>query len=325
MRKSITIIIIALLVSMGIRAQDTGAWSSLDSNAIMIGDQILYNIGISVPEETQVSWPLITDTITRNIEVLDRTTVDTLEEDGQLNLKQSFIITSFDSGYFEVPTLEFQFRLNGDTTIYTTSTNTLFLQVFVPEVDTSQAFKPIVEPISEPYTLAEVLPWIIVVTAGLLLIALIIWFIVKHQKKQPIFRKKPKPVLPPHVEALTRLEELRLAKVWQSGRIKQYFTDLTDITREYIERRYHFDAMEMTSYEILNELNNKDLNNEIKGKLESVLQLADMVKFAKAQPTALENDLGLSHCVDFVNETKEVVQDPVTDENKTEGKEDDNG
>lgn len=325
MKNSIVIIIIALFTSMGVRAQETGAWSSLDSNAIMIGDQIQYNIGISVPEETQVRWPLIADTLSRYIEVLDRTSIDTLEEDGQLNLKQSFIITSFDSGYFEVPTVEFQFRLDTDTTIYSTSTNTLFLQVFVPEVDTSQAFKPIVAPISEPYTLAEVLPWIIVITAALLIVALIIWFIIKRQKKQPIFKRKPKPELPPHIDALNKLAELRLAKVWQSGRIKQYFTDLTDITREYIERRYHFDAMEMTSYEILNELNKKDLNNEIAGKLESVLQLADMVKFAKAQPTALENDLGLSHCVDFVNETKEEVQETSDNEDNTVGKEDQHG
>lgn len=325
MKNSIVIIIIALFTSMGVRAQETGAWSSLDSNAIMIGDQIQYNIGISVPEETQVRWPLIADTLSRYIEVLDRTSIDTLQEDGQLNLKQSFIITSFDSGYFEVPTVEFQFRLDTDTTIYSTSTNTLFLQVFVPEVDTSQAFKPIVAPISEPYTLAEVLPWIIVITAALLIVALIIWFIIKRQKKQPIFKRKPKPELPPHIDALNKLAELRLAKVWQSGRVKQYFTDLTDITREYIERRYHFDAMEMTSYEILNELNKKDLNNEIAGKLESVLQLADMVKFAKAQPTALENDLGLSHCVDFVNETKEEVQETSDNEDNTVGKEDQHG
>ncbi len=306
MNKRIVILISFLLVSIVVKSQETGAWSSLDSSAIMIGDQIKYNIGISVPENTQVYWPLITDTITRNIEVLDRTTIDTIYEDDQLNLTQSFLITSFDSGYFELPEVDFQFKLDADTTIYSTSTGILFLQVFVPEVDTSQAFKPIVAPISEPYTLAEILPWIIVITAGLILIGIIIWLFVKRQKKQPVFKRKPAPSLPPDVEALNKFEELRHAKVWQSGQIKKYFTELTDITRVYLERRYHFDAMEMTSDEIISTLNNKSVNAEAKSKLENVLRLADMVKFAKAQPTPLENDLGLTHCVDFVNETKEI-------------------
>lgn len=289
-------------------SQEVRSWSSLDSSSIMIGDQINYHIGISVPPSTSVRWPVVTDTLSINIEVLDKTVIDTLEDNGLLNIKQSYRITSFDSGYFEVPEVTFNYRLPDDTTIYETSTGTLFLQVFVPEVDTTQDFKPIVGPISEPYTLAEVLPWIIVITAGMLLIALFVWFMIRRKKKQPIFQRKPKPALPPHVEALNKLEELRLAKVWQSGRIKEYYTNLTDITREYMERRFDFDALEMTSYEILNELKNKDVNNEVHEKLANVLQLADLVKFAKSQPTPLENDLGLSHCVDFVNETKKVQQ-----------------
>jgi hypothetical protein len=297
--------IISSLLTTGF-SQDVRSWSSLDSNSIMIGDQINYNIGISVPPSTSVRWPAITDTLTHNIEVLNRSKIDTLEKDGLLNINQTFLITSFDSGYFEVPEASFDYRLPDDTTIYQTSTGTLFLQVFVPEVDTAQDFKPITGPIQEPYTLAEVLPWIIVVTAGLLLIAILIWFIIKRKKKQPIFQKKPKPLLPPHVDALNKLEELRLAKVWQNGRVKEYYTDLADITREYLERRFDFDALEMTSYEILIELKDKKINSDAFSKLENVLQLSDLVKFAKSQPTPLENDLGLSHCVDFVNETKEV-------------------
>lgn len=299
--------IIATTFTSGL-SQEVRSWSSLDSNAIMIGDQINYNIGISVPQNTSIRWPLITDTITKNIEVLNRSAIDTLSEDGILNIKQSFLITSFDSGYFEVPEVKFDYRLPDDTSVYESSTGTLFLQVFVPEVDTAQDFKPIAGPLSEPYTFAEILPWIIVITAGLLLIALIIWFIIRRKKKKPIFQRKPKPLLPPHIEALNKLEELRLAKVWQSGKLKQYYTDLTDITRGYIERRYGFDAPEMTSYEILNELKGKDVNSDAYSKLENVLQLSDLVKFAKSQPTALENDLGLSHCIDFVNETKEVSE-----------------
>jgi hypothetical protein len=119
--------------------------------------------------------------------------------------------------------------------------------------------------------------------------------------------------------ALQKLEELRLAKVWQQGRIKEYYTSLTDITREYFEGRYFFDAMEMTTDEILEALDRQNINKGAINKIKGAFELADLAKFAKALPTPLENDLCLNHCVDFVKETKPV---PVAEiKNETEPKE----
>ncbi len=306
----ILILIVSLSIMANVNAQQTGAWASLDSNAIMIGDQVIYELGITVPENSLVAWPSITDTLTSNIEILNRSNIDTTYTNSDITIHQQFLITSFDSGYFEIPPIDFKFGFKDDSTIYSTSTGVLFLQVFVPEVDTSQAFKPLIGPIKEPYTLAEVLPWIIVSTAGIIIIVLLIFYFIRRKKKQPIFKRKPKPIIPPHILAINQLEELRLAKVWQSGKLKRYYTELTDITREYLQNRYNFDAPEMTSYEIITELQNHSINKDAMGKIENVLNLSDLVKFAKAVPTALENDLGLTHCVDFVNETKKVVAEP---------------
>ena len=311
------IIIFFMMLFFGsANAQQTGAWSSLDSNAIMIGDQIIYEIGIQVPQNTLIAWPFFGDTLTSNIEIINRSNIDTTLSDSDIILHQKFLITSFDSGYFEIPAVDFKFGFEDDSTIYSTSTGILFLQVFVPVVDTSQVFKPLVGPIKEPYTLAEVLPWIIVTSAGIIVIVLLIFYLIKRKKKQPIFIRKPKPVLPAHILAIKQLEELRLAKVWQSGMLKKYYTELIDITREYLENRYHIDAPEMTSYEIITELHELKINKEVMSKLEAVLNLSDMVKFAKAIPTALENDLGLTHCVDFVNETKNVEEPILTETDK---------
>ena len=137
----------------------------------------------------------------------------------------------------------------------------------------------------------------------------------------PVF-VKPKPILPPHILAINQLEELRLAKVWQTGKVKEYHTQLTDIVREYLENRFHFEAMEMTSDEILEEIANQKVNKEATSKLAGILQLADLVKFAKGQPTPLENDLSLSHGVDFVNETKlAIIQNTIENNIETETKE----
>jgi hypothetical protein len=177
--------------------------------------------------------------------------------------------------------------------------------VNVPVVDTAQAIKPIAGPISEPYTFKELLPWILLGIGVIALVVLLIFYLKRRKKKQPLFERKARPAQPPHIVAINKLEELRLEKVWQRGKLKQYHSQITDIMREYMDNRFHFDAPEMTSDEILSTLKKFKVNDEAYGKLSGVLFLSDMVKFAKSQPTALENDLSISHCVDFVNETKE--------------------
>jgi hypothetical protein len=306
-RRLFIILSLVIAIMFHVNAQQTDAWSSLDSNAIMIGDQVEYKIGITIPQKAIVKWPLILDTITSNIEVIDRNAIDTILENDVMSLSQTILVTSFDSGYFEIPIVNFGIVFENDTTIYSTSTGALFLQVYVPEVDTAQAFKPIISPFSEPYTLKEILPWVIGFLAVIIVVSLLVYYISKRRKNKPIFSSKVTPKLPPHVVALNELEELRLEKIWQSGKIKKYYTVLTNITREYLTNRYQLDALEMTSHEILNYLENKKINKNAMTKLSGVLYMADMVKFAKANPTALENDLGISHCVDFVNETKEVI------------------
>jgi len=111
-------------------------------------------------------------------------------------------------------------------------------------------------------TFKELLPWILGGLAAIVVIILIIYYIVKRKKRQPIFTRKPKPVLPAHVVAINKLEELRLAKVWQAGHLKKYYSELTDIVREYMVNRYYFDAPEMTSYEIISKLNELNINKD---------------------------------------------------------------
>lgn len=325
MKKILIINLLILIAGWQLKAQsNVEAWAKLDSASIMIGDQINMELGIKVPANFVVDWPHYTDTVTSHIEVVNRQKIDTTQSGGDLILSQRYTITSFDSGYFEIPPSRFTFHPKGDTsTKYMANTNTLFLMVNTPVVDTTKAFKPIIGPAKEPYTFAEIFPWIVL---GLIVIGLIIflvWYIRKRKKNQPVFVRKPKPALPPDVAAITKLEDLRLAKVWQKGKIKEYYTALTDIMRTYFEGRFLFDAMEMTSDEIMEILKDKNINAEAMKKIKEVLRLADLVKFAKAQPSPIENDLSLNHCVDFVKETKpapevnnmQPVKETITKEN----------
>jgi len=292
-----------ILIGSELGAQNAEAYSKLDTNAIMIGDQIGLELSIKLPSNFIIHWPIIGDTITENIEVISRTGIDTIFNDNQIILRQQLKITSFDSGYFELPPLSFVFGKKGDSLTFISNSQTLFLHVYTPEVDTSQAFKEIKGPYSEPYTFMEILPWVLGGLAIILLIAFGIWYFIRIRKNKPVFASKPKPLKPAQEVALEKLETLRLEKLWQKGDLKKYHSLLTDIIREYLHRRFNFDAPEMTSEEIILELNNHKVNAEVLNKINAAFQLSDLVKFAKAQPTALENDLSLSHCVDFVNET----------------------
>lgn len=317
MKKALAILFILLtfILSPSVNAQNAEAFASIDSASIMIGDQLNMEVGITLPKGFEVRWPTFKDTLSVHIEILKASAIDTVFTEDRNTLKQQLLITSFDSGFFEIPSITFNFKHQNDTLIFSANTNKLFLQVYTPQVDTTQAFKIIKGPIAEPYTFREALPWILLVLLIVIVLGLGMLYIRKRRRNQPVFTRKVKPLPPPHIVAIKKLEELRLAKIWQQGRLKMYYTQLADITREYMERRYRFDALEMTTDEILDTLKKHKINQDALNKLGAVLQLADLVKFAKAQPTALENDLSLNHSIDFVNETKEVVLSQA-DENK---------
>lgn len=286
------------------------ATASLDTTAIMIGDQIGLNLTLKVPAGTRVIWPELGDTLVPHVEIIKRGKTNSTLKNSTLTLRRRLMITSFDSGYFNITPMKFQVRLPGSNKMDTVSTQDLFLQVYTPLVDTSKAFKTIKGPVAEPYTLEEILPWILL---GLLVIAgivFLIWYLRRRKKNQPLFARKPKPKLPPYVEAIQRLEEVRLSRMWQAGKLKAYHSAITDIMRVYVARRFRFDAREMTSGEIIQNLGKEPaVNKEALSKVQSAFELADLVKFAKLKPSPLENDTSLNYCVDFVNETKVVPQE----------------
>ena len=136
------------------------------------------------------------------------------------------------------------------------------------------------------------------------------------QKKKKGYYFKPVVIEPPHVIALHALDHVKVEKLWQQGKEKEYFTEVTDILRKYIENRFGVNAFEMTSDEILNIVNNFMIADSSTDSLKQVLKLADLVKFAKYKPFPDENDLSLVNAYLFVNQTKkeEVVVTPDSNE-----------
>jgi hypothetical protein len=237
--------------------------------------------------------------------------VDTIssEEQGFKKLYQDLMITGFDSGTYRVPPIQFFHGSKDDTVTMMLETRPFYIQVHTMEVDTSKAIKPIKPPLSAPYTLAEFLPWILI-GLGLILIGLLIFYYLKKRKSaEPVFKIRSKPRLPAHVIALNDLEELKMKKLWQDGKVKEYYTAMTDIVRTYIEERFGIMAVEMTTEEIMNGLRETGIGDELQSKLGTTLVLADLVKFAKENPLPLDNDNSLVNTVTFVKETIPTTMD----------------
>ncbi|MEG1556745.1 MAG: hypothetical protein RR356_08490, partial [Bacteroidales bacterium] len=133
----------------------------------------------------------------------------------------------------------------------------------------------------------------------------------KKKKKPQKSQVKAKPNVKPHITALRELEKLRQRKLWQEGKTKLYYSELTDIIRIYIEGRYDINAMEMVSSDILDELDDKTLAQELHQKLYQILSTADLVKFAKWEPLPPDHDLCFKNAVDFVNQTAELSDNQI--------------
>jgi hypothetical protein len=302
----ISILLFAAIFGSKLPAQEVSAIARFDTTDILIGDQIQLNISFTMPLDYRVIWPHYKDTLTRNIEIIGMSSVDTIinESENLVDMLQSITVTSFDSGYYYVPPLKFQYQPIDDTAFSEATTIPLYLKVHTMEVDTSQAIKAIKPPLRAPLTFREILPWLLIAISAALIVFLTIYIIRKRKKKQPLFRIRPKIILPPHVVAMNGLESLKSKKLWQAGKVKDYYTELTDIVRIYIEDRFNVQAVEMTTDEILEGLKNSNVGQESINKLDRTLVLADLVKFAKEKPLQLDNDNSMSNTIDFVKVTR---------------------
>jgi hypothetical protein len=282
------------------------ATAKLEPHTILIGDQVNLNLNFSFPSGTQVVWPSIKDTILGNIQVISRTKVDTSwsADKKNLQLRQELRLTCFDSGFYTIPPIRFYYRNLPDTTIRFEQTEIQILTVHTLAIDTTLAIKPIKGPVKIPFSILEYLPWII---AGLLFLAIagfLIYYLIKRKKGEPIFLLRPSVKYQPHEWALMELEKLRKKKLWQAGKMKEYYTELTDILRKYIEDRFRLMAMESTTGEILEDLEEKiGIQKEFRTTLGKILSMADLVKFAKYMPLPEDHERSMEDAVDFINKT----------------------
>lgn len=305
--------IIAGFVFVNVSAQQVQVKATLDTNEALIGDQIGLELSVFQSDNDTVSLPIFENKLTDNIEVIEQFAPDTLKQNnGTLEIKQKVLITAFDSGQYVIPHIPF---LYGNDTL---KSNALLFKVNTVPVDTTKAIKDIKGPYEAPISLAEILPWALGGLGVIILIVLLIYIIRKIIRKEPILRKV-KPLEPAHIIAYRDLEKLKEQKLWQKEKIKEYYTELTDILRKYLWNRYAIRTLERTSDEILQSLKNSPFYDEQPYLLlKDIFYLSDLVKFAKLKPLPDEHQKCYEDALRFVDKTKlEIIEDDQEDSEET--------
>lgn len=298
-----------VLISQGLVAQVTVS-AQLDSSDIMIGDQVgltlfvNHNPGVEID---RIDWEPL-DKV-KEIEVLDYGTLNTVAEGSEILLEQKLTLTSFDSGYYYIPKISVFYKNNGTTGIAKSDQLALLVNTIDAQSDTTQ-IAPIKDIVKEPLKFVDALPYLGGL-AGLGLLVSLFFFLSKRKNKQEE-PSRPEIILPAHEVALNRLEDLKRAKLWQQGKIKEFQSELTFVIREYLENRFEMPALESTTNEIDRLFKTMEIEEDWKTELLAIFRTADMVKFAKAIPDIKIHDEGIKKAERFVIETKQrpvVVED----------------
>ena len=279
--------------------------AKLDSATLLMGKTTTLHLEITQDKDARGFFPNEqADTLNAMIEIAERPAADTLDLDNnRIQINRDLIIQSFDSGMWVIKPIPYV--VNGDTA-YCNQLTLKVLPVDVSQMKDIHDIKPVEE---VPFNVLDWLPdywwaWLL----ALLLIGAAIWAYRKYYKKGVNPLKPSKKRLPPYEEAMINLQNLKAAQLWQQGQEKEYFTGLTDILRVYIDRRFHINAVEMTSSQIIDTLKKNEETKAVNEQLEMILEIADIVKFANARPLADDNEVAYQRAVNFVEATRPYVQ-----------------
>lgn len=285
--------------------------ASIDSTMIMLGDQTDMHLRVVCDPTEKVQMPQIGEQLMDGIEVVKTGKIDTTQTpDGQRQLTQTITLTSFKDSLYAIPPVAF---VSGKDTLRSEAMSLNVVQPF--EMDTTAAITDIKDREDVPIWWWGIIRWVLL---GLLIAGVIggiVYIIIKLTRKNQNPEEEIKvPLRPAEEVAMEKLQKIEAEKIWQQGEIKQYQTELTDVLREYIGRRFGVMSTEKTSDETLREVKPIltgrqklafDIQNgpELYEQLKKMLQLADLVKFAKWTTTPEENEEELTTAYRFVKET----------------------
>ena len=311
--KKIVLLAAFLLCSAGIFGQEVSVTAKLDSARIIIGDHLKMHLIVTAPSQKNITVQPYEQWQLANCEIVEVKPLVSNVKGGKTVYEQEATFFSFDTGVAAIAPI---FVFESDTV---PAGKSELLQFYVDSlpvfVDTTLAFKDIKAPLDGEDI--ELLPdekaksnWkkVLLVTLLVLLVlgaaAYVYWKYVRvylHNKKVAEVKHKLKENA--GLVALNSLKSLKAKKLWQKGQVKDYYSELSEIIRTYIDSQWDVNAMEMVTAEIMEAIDTLDVDDEQMRELNILLERADLVKYAKEQPVMEENEVSYKKACEFVKVT----------------------
>lgn len=300
------LVLLLTFVATNLYAQDVKVGARIDAAQIMVGDRArLFIEAQHNPNTSKLQWAAIPDTFNK-LEVVEKGKIDTIKNGELVIYKQRLLITGFDSGLYVVPRFAFNIIPNGGQ-LYIQQTDSFPILVQTVAVDTTQPYKGIKDIIYVKSSWLDYLWYIIGAAILVILIVVVVIYFMRNKKTAIPAYVPPPPSETPNEKALRLLNELEHKKLWENNNPKEYHTELVDTLRAYIEERFGVNVMELTSDEILYKVAVHKEMSQHRLLLSNILHIADLAKFAKAQPAPQEHLAAMEYARQFVIATKPVV------------------
>jgi hypothetical protein len=289
------LIVTLLFISSFVKADSTFTFVP-KGKSFLIGDQFEITAILKLPINSKAVWPVFSDTINSKLEIIKQSKRDSSIEKNQRVVSQKITVTCFEKAFVVLAPIEI--KNNEGQLIAQSSAQLIEIKDIVTTGDT---IKDIKAPLETPFIWVEIKNELIYGSIALLILtalAIFLWWYFKKRKKPAV--KMVVPEITAKDSALQKLLLLDNKKLWQQGQIKEFQSELSFLLREFIEKKFGVIAMELTTAEIMQQMSRTAVPTNEKEKLQRILQIADMTKFAKAEPSANENELCFTLTKDFI-------------------------
>ncbi len=286
--------------------------ASVDTTHHLIGDHVHLYVRADVSEQSDILHTDLSAIDTSGYEVVNKGEWQKTKQGRMHYFLRDIVLTRFDSGYFRIPPVEVRIHLPEGKEI-TERTPWIPVLFDIPRLPTPKPI-PIKDIYEEPSTWRDYIQYFLWL-AGLILVYLIYrWYKHRSQEVEVI----PAPEIPPVKEALEALDTLEQEALWQKGQVKAHYSHLSEILRRYLERKYHFPALEWTKREIHRYIIKKGVSNFPLGQVDELLRISDLVKFAKYQPEEHRHSEVVGETKALIKHMDNIALDPVITEIKEE-------
>lgn len=290
--------------------------SKVDKSTITIGDLIKYTVEVTRSPEIVIEMPELASNLGA-FEIRDYSIHEPKSKNGSVIERIDYTISTFDVGEFEIPPLVFHYMLPGDST--KNELRTQKINILVESLKPSEAgdIRDIKAPLALPRNFRRIIIWSSVGLAFLVLLLTSIYIWRRKRAGKGLLPQKVEPPRPAHEIALDQLKALKASTLLAEGNVKEYYIQMSEIIRRYIEGRYFIVALEMTTCELIQNLRNSEVEPENIQLIQEFLEFCDLIKFAKYSPSDVENDASISKAFELVDRTK-LVYDVSLDEKREE-------